>query len=88
MNYRELLFLVNLAHRVFDPLIVIDPMQSQKSEKTITSKYHYYIGPGNNSKLIRALMKRRPWWSECQDCNEADFSWTQLKVPGLYAKQI
>lgn len=25
-------------------------------------KYKYFIGPGNNSNLIRSLLRKRSWW--------------------------
>lgn len=53
--------MVNLAHKVFDPLTILD-YASIKQEKVNLIKPTYYIGPGNNSMLVRSLMKRRIWW--------------------------
>lgn len=41
--------------------------------------YKYYLGKGNNSKLIRKLMSSRPWWTEAESIDEANFIWTQWK---------
>jgi hypothetical protein len=54
---------VNLAHRVFDPLKIIDAA-TMKNEKISINRPTYYIGRGNNSALVRSLMKRRIWWDE------------------------
>lgn len=32
-------------------------------------------------------MKRRFWWTETEDINEAQFVWTQLKVNSIFEKQ-
>jgi hypothetical protein len=37
--------------------------------------------------LIRSLMKRRIWWSETTKIGEAQFVWTQLKVPDIIEGQ-
>lgn len=67
-----------MTHNVFDPVIISD--QGIKNE----AKYKYYVGKGNNRQLVKALMKRRFWWIETDDINEASFVWTQLKVNGLF----
>lgn len=66
---------------------MIDLMSLSKQEKNIVPKYAFYVGPGNNCKLIRAIMRRRPWWYECGDINEADFVWTQIKVKSIFEIQ-
>lgn len=43
----------------------------------------YYVGRGNNSNLIKSVMKNRFWWEEsCLD--EADFIWTQIKIENTF----
>lgn len=76
-----------MAHKIFDPIVMIDSLMPTKTEKIVPQKYQYYIGHGNNCKLIRALMKRRPWWVECSDAKEAHFAWTQIKIAGVFASQ-
>ena len=39
-----------------------------------------YIGKGNNSGLIRGLIKRRLWCAITDRVEDANFVWTQLKV--------
>lgn len=67
-----------MTHNIFDPVIIGD--QGIKNE----NKYKYYVGKGNNRQLVKALMKRRFWWIETEDINEACFVWTQLKVNGFF----
>jgi hypothetical protein len=55
--------MVNLAHRVYDPVTVLESYSLSKQEKNSIARYSYYVGPGNNSMLVRSLMKRRIWWS-------------------------
>ena len=47
----------------------------------------YYIGPGNNSKLLRTLMARRWWWIRENDQTQATLVWTQLKLQEIYKTQ-
>ncbi|OMJ86589.1 hypothetical protein SteCoe_11875 [Stentor coeruleus] len=42
-------------------------------------QYKYYIGKGNNSRLIRRLMTSRSWWVDTTNIEEANFAWTQWK---------
>lgn len=42
--------------------------------------YKYYVGKGNNSRLIRSIMNKRTWWVEETKQENAHFVWTQLKV--------
>jgi hypothetical protein len=37
--------------------------------------------------LIKSLMKRRPWWHETKNINEANFVWTQLRVSSVFERQ-
>ena len=83
ISYREFLFLVNFAHRVFHPLILKDDPEKFKAE----NKYKYYLGKGNNSLLVKSLMKRRFWWAEVDDLKQANFVWTQLKINTYYQFQ-
>ena len=80
--YREFIFLMNLAHGVFDPVKLQDlPNRNEP-------KYKYYLGRGNNRELIKTLMKRRFWWAQTDNINEANFVWTQLKINSFYEQQV
>ena len=82
-SYREFLFLINFAHRVFHPLLLKEDTEKCKTE----NKYKYYLGKGNNSLLVKSLMKRRFWWTEVDDPKAANFVWTQLKINTYYQFQ-
>ena len=51
------------------------------------NKYKYYLGKGNNSLLVKSLLKRRFWWVEVDDPKNANFVWTQLKINTYYQFQ-
>ena len=46
-----------------------------------------YVGRGNNSNLLKALVRKRWWWTLEKDEANADFVWTQLKVSFVYEHQ-
>ena len=37
------------------------------------------MGKGNNSVLVKSIIKHRPWWGVCQSEGEANLNWTQGK---------
>jgi hypothetical protein len=41
--------------------------------------YKYFLGKGNNSRLIKECFGARWWWTRTHDENEAHLVWTQLK---------
>lgn len=50
--------------------------------------FKVYVGGGNNSILIKSLMKRRFWWVIVDKmADDVNFTWTQLKVQGVYKLQ-
>lgn len=53
------------------------------------NKNTIWIGPGNNSLLIKSLIKRRFWWSIENDKNLStiNFVWSQLKDNNLFRRQ-
>lgn len=48
-------------------------------------KYKYYVGRGNNSKLIKKLLNERGYWVRVSDSSEANFVWTQGKDKAFLA---
>ncbi len=50
-------------------------------------KIKFYVGPGNNSNLIKGVMRRRPWFALTDKVSEANLVWTQIKVPGYFNSQ-
>ena len=51
------------------------------------TKVKVFVGKGNNSQLVRSLIKRRGWWSFTEKWEEANFVWTQLKINNYIAMQ-
>jgi hypothetical protein len=51
------------------------------------NKIKYFIGPGNNSNLIKGIIKRRPWFQLTDKVQEAQLVWTQIKVPTVFQLQ-
>lgn len=51
-------------------------------------KFKAYIGPGNNSLLVKSLIKRRnAWWTFTDRIDEAHLVWTQIKVNDYFQLQ-
>lgn len=55
--------------------------------ETPQSVFRFYVGKGNNSRLVRRIMGKRPWWVEEYKIENAHFVWTQLKVYDAYKTQ-
>lgn len=49
--------------------------------RVINNKYYYFVGSGNNSNLIRSILRKRSWWSETNSMSKANLVWSQLKIP-------
>jgi tubulin polyglutamylase TTLL1/tubulin monoglycylase TTLL3/8 len=43
------------------------------------SAYKYFLGNGNNRKLVKDIMQTRWWWSPTEHREEAHFIWTQSR---------
>lgn len=77
-SYTEFIWKVNFSHNIFvDTSLTFTGEEGQKYKKLKA-----YIGPGNNGSMIKSLIRRRFWWSICEDRNLEDlnFVWTQLKI--------
>lgn len=72
MEYKDFLWKVAYSFQ-----FVLSPYERPK----------YYIGRGNNSKLLRQLMSKRWWWVKENDQNQATLVWTQLKLQEIYKNQ-
>ena len=46
--------------------------------------YRAFIGFGNNSNLIRSILKRRYWWIIVDKVEGCNFSWSQLKINSIF----
>ena len=46
------------------------------------TKYTFFVGPGNNSELVRQTLERRPWWTlGKEDDPELNLKWLQVPHP-------
>lgn len=66
--YRSMIWKINMSNRIY----VETPQEYEHRLKV-------YIGKGNNSSLVRGLIKRRIWFAVTERVEEANFVWTQLK---------
>jgi len=46
-----------------------------------------FVGRGNNRNLLVTLFKKRWWWRQVDNIEEANFVWAQLKINELFEKQ-
>lgn len=76
-KFKEFLFLINFSNKIYRELDFIK----------YDSAFKVYIGKGNNSNLIKAIMKRRFWFESTKKIEEAHFVWTQLKEESVYDRQ-
>ena len=75
--YRDFLWKVNFSNGLY-----VD------GEVELKKPYKVYVGNGNNSSLIKILMKRKFWWVLVDKItNDVNFVWTQLKVASVFANQ-
>ena len=61
--------------------LVVEPVEEYEG------KVKLYVGPGNNSNLIKGVMRRRPWWVLTDKVQDASLVWTQIKVGGIFNGQ-
>lgn len=47
----------------------------------------FYVGPGNNSNLIKGIMNRRTWFQLVDKSQDAQLIWTQIKVNHIFSEQ-
>lgn len=78
----DLLFKIQIAHNIYINLDLRNEDISNKSKRV-----KCYVGPGNNSAMIKGLLKRRYWWVISEDRTECNFVWTQIKVNAVFEKQ-
>ena len=72
LNYIDFLWKVNYSNGLF--------VKSQPEEVV----YKAYVGGGNNSLMIKSIIKRRFWWSIADKAEGSNFVWTQLKVNSIF----
>lgn len=81
-SFLEFIFKINFSNKIYVSLSLLDDTVNVK-------KYKAYIGKGNNSLLIRSLLKRRFWIQIVDDIEEEgiSFYWSQNKINKVHYKQ-
>lgn len=46
------------------------------------------MGKGNNSRLVKSIITRRPWYQITDKIEEAQVIWTQIKVSSIFWSQL
>jgi hypothetical protein len=75
ISYVDFLWKVNYANALF---------VKSTPEDTV---YKAYIGPGNNSNLVKGILKRRFWWTIVDKPEDTNFVWTQLKINSIFTER-
>lgn len=77
-NYKDFLWKINFTNGLY-------AKSREEGEKT----FKVFVGYGNNSPLIKGIMRRRYWWQLVDKISEdTNFVWTQLKSKEYYVLQI
>ena len=77
-SYKDFIFRINFTNGLY----VKHKDEGDKSLKI-------FVGFGNNSVLVKGLMRRRFWWQIVDKMSEdVNFVWTQLKVSEFFKGQI
>ena len=82
-SFLDFIFKINYSNQIYISLQLAEDLSDMR-------KYKVYIGKGNNSLLIKSLLKRR-FWMEIVDSIEEEginFYWTQNKVNKVHYKQV
>lgn len=75
-----MLFKVNFSNAIY---VDINILKNQENSQT---KFKVFIGRGNNSLLVKSIIKRRFWWEVTHNINDLDinFYWTQNKLEKVH----
>lgn len=82
LTTRQQLTQNKLKNRVHDDKTfrkAINASNGIDSIRKFSANYLVYIGPGNNSSLIKRVFASRPWWTIANTKEKANFVWTQWK---------
>jgi hypothetical protein len=76
-RYKDFIFRINFTNGLY-------VKYRDESDKTLK----FYVGFGNNSAIVKGIMRRRFWWQMTDKMSdEVNFSWTQLKISDFFKKQ-
>lgn len=76
-HYLEFIFKVNYSNMIY-----VDLALTKADDIGRIPKYKVYIGRGNNSLLVKSIIKRRFWWQVTHNINDSDidFYWSQSTI--------
>lgn len=73
----DFIFKLNFSNRLYVDLSLLKPEEPMV-------KYKMYIGKGNNSVLVKTILKHRFWWEVTSSEVGVDFYWSQNKIDRLH----
>ncbi len=81
-NYLEFIFKVNFSNKMYVNI-------NLNHEGAVHQRYKVFIGRGNNSLLVKSIIKRRFWWDAVSSSDDAEINlfWTQNKLDKIFAVQ-
>ncbi len=68
----EFLYKVNFSNSIY-----VDLSLTGNTNRYIKKTYKVFVGPGNNSELIKSVVKRRFWLELATNKSDSNFIWTQ-----------
>lgn len=61
--------------------LIVEPV------KEYENKIKFYVGAGNNSNLIKGILRRRNWLQLTDRVESAQIVWTQIKISNIFQGQ-
>ena len=80
-TFIEFMYKVNFSNSIY-----VDLSLSGNANRYTKKTYKVFVGPGNNSELIRSVVKRRFWLELTTTKSESNFIWTQDTQKEIHLK--
>lgn len=82
-NYLEFIFKVNFSNKMYTNINL------NHDEGMPHQRYKVFVGRGNNSLLVKSIIKRRFWWEIVNSLDDSDVNlfWTQNKLDKIFTSQ-
>ena len=75
VSYHDFLWKVNYSNGLY-----VKPTEDETT-------YKAFIGKGNNSNIIKSILRRRFWWTIADKHDNCQLVWTQLRVTSIAKTQ-
>jgi hypothetical protein len=72
---------IKITPTYYEWCLILGLVDGMVSEKDGNATYKAFVGKGNNSVLVKNIIKNRPWWSLCQDESDCHLFWNQSRSP-------